>query len=175
MDIRGYFGYGYKKKYYRQHLSANAYPSSYEQRFADMIPRDPSAFKEWVNTKIKMLEKTKISQGLMIFPYDDIDTDILGYKLCDDPGWTFNNRYTKWTYVIDLDNLVFTVNGRTHLRLDNMPPREPSLEYYLNTDTNIPPQHLGIAVNLWPDPGFDVQKCQEKYEALGSSIVSTTE
>ncbi|KAG8695473.1 hypothetical protein FRC11_001453, partial [Ceratobasidium sp. 423] len=83
----------------------------------------------------------------------------------------------EYTYVIDLDNLVFTVNGSTHLKLDNMPPSEPGLEAYFDDEDSVevPPQYISTAVNLWPVPGFDIEERQRQYEALSPIVTPTAE
>ncbi|CUA71968.1 hypothetical protein RSOLAG22IIIB_09984 [Rhizoctonia solani] len=174
MGTRGYFAYRYKKKYYRQYLSHDAYPSYYGQQLANAVPRDPIAFKDWVAAKTKMLENIKPSEEEVII--SDEHSDSPGYNLCADLGFTFirEDSDIEWTYVIDLDNLIFTVNAATHLKLDNMPPSEPGLEGYFENKVPIPPQHLGNAQGLWPLPGFDVQERQEAYEALDPIIVPAT-
>ncbi|KEP52487.1 F-box protein [Rhizoctonia solani 123E] len=173
MGTRGFFAYRYNKKYYRQFLSHSAYPSDYGQQFASMVPRDPSAFKDWVHARIKMLESAKTGEEEVIISNEDPDT--LGYELCADPDWTFPGGDIEWTYVIDLDNLIFTVNGMTHLKLDNMPPSEPGLEDYFENEVPIPRQYIGTALGLWPAPGFDVQERQQAYKALNPIITSVTE
>ncbi|CUA71966.1 hypothetical protein RSOLAG22IIIB_09982 [Rhizoctonia solani] len=173
MGTRGYFAYRYKKKYYRQYLPCDAYPSHYGQQLANAVPRDPIAFKDWVAAKTKMLDNIKPSEEEVVI--SDEHSDSPGYNLCADLGFTFIGGSIEWTYVIDLDNLIFTVNGVTHFKLDNMPPSEPGLEGYFENEVPIPPQHLGTALGLWPLPGFDVQGRQEAYEALDPIITPAIE
>ncbi|KAG8707179.1 hypothetical protein FRC11_007622, partial [Ceratobasidium sp. 423] len=132
-----------------------------------------------------MLENTKTSNEEVIHPdlpeddshgTNDIDDD-LGYELSEDGDWTFVGGVIEYTYVIDLDNLVFTVNGSTHLKLDNMPPSEPGLEAYFEDEDSVevPPQYISTAVNLWPGPGFDIEERQRQYEALSPIVTPTAE
>ncbi|CAE7156849.1 unnamed protein product, partial [Rhizoctonia solani] len=135
MGTRGYIAYRYKGKYYLRYLTCDAYPSGHGQEFANKIPREPSAFNEWVADTAKMLENVNTSDEEVDQPYSSDsnspeDDDHLGYELCEDSNWTFTEG--EYTYVIDLDNRVFTINGGTHLKLDNMPPED--LEEYFDED-----------------------------------------
>jgi hypothetical protein len=102
-------------------------------------------------------------------------SDASGFNICDDLDWTTPDGCTEWTYVIDLDNRVFTVNGVTHLRLDNMPPSDPGLEGYFEDRIKIPPEHRATVVDLWPIPDFDVNEAQQKYNSLEPIVISPAE
>ncbi|CAE6496305.1 unnamed protein product [Rhizoctonia solani] len=181
----GYFAYRYKRKYYRRYLSCDAHPSGHGQRFADAIPRDLSILEEWIANRIQILENAKISHDEVVHPdlpeadcSSDLDDGALGYELCKDADWTFVGLATEYTYVIDLDNLVFTVNGWAHLKLNNMPPSKPGLKAYFDADEEIikvPPQYLSTEVDLWPAPSFDVEERQRQYEALNPIVIPATE
>ncbi|CAE6487582.1 unnamed protein product [Rhizoctonia solani] len=186
MGTGGYFAYRYEKKYYRRYLWYDAYPSGHGQRLANMVPRDPSAFKDWVADRIKMLENAKLDDEEVTHPGVSVDDgeyigDNLGFNVIRDLEWTFIGGFILWTYVIDLDNLVFTINGTTHLRLDNMPP-------FLNDRSSggddhrsyvgqarIPSQHISTTVDLWPAPNFDTEESQRNYKALRPIIVPANE
>ncbi|CUA71967.1 hypothetical protein RSOLAG22IIIB_09983 [Rhizoctonia solani] len=173
MGTRGYFAYRYKKKYYRQYLPCDAYPSHYGQQLANAVPRDPIAFKDWVAAKTKMLDNIKPSEKEVSISHEQSDSP--GYRLCADLSFTFISGIIEWTYVIDLDNLIFTVNGLTHFKLDNMPPNEPGLEGYFENEVPIPRRNIGSALDLWPLPTFDVQERQHAYEALDSIVTPAIE
>ncbi|CAE6536857.1 unnamed protein product [Rhizoctonia solani] len=185
MGTSGYFAYRYKRNYYRRYLSCDAYPAGHGQRFADAIPRDPSILGEWIANRIQILENAKISHDEVVHPdlpeadcSSDLDDGALGYELCKDADWTFVGGDIEYTYVIDLDNLVFTVNGRAHLKLDNMPPSEPGLAPYFDEyeeRIEVPPQYLSTVVDLWPAPGFDIEERQRQYEALSPIVVPAAE
>ncbi|CAE6421545.1 unnamed protein product [Rhizoctonia solani] len=176
MSTQGYFGYRYKRIYYRKYLSCGAYPSGFGQRFANTIPRDPSgpAFLNWFADRLMMLEKAKHTYDLNICPDGGVDEIDPGYELCDNADWTLGDQDIEWTYVIDLDNKVFTINGITHLRFDNMPPSDPGLEYYYKDDGTaaFPSQCVSSTVDLWPVPRFHIEERQEAYDALDATIVS---
>ncbi|CEL58745.1 hypothetical protein RSOLAG1IB_08791 [Rhizoctonia solani AG-1 IB] len=208
MGTEGYFAYRYKGnfthekhdellnkyylgKYYRRCLACDANPSGHGQRFANAIPRSPSALKQWVSDKMKMLDNCKISDDEVVHPdlpdddsLDSLEDDDLGYELSNDIDWTSMTSFDEFTYVVDLDNHVFTVNGTTHLKLDNMPPREPGLGIYFESEDDpedrskipeIPSEYRAKEVNLWPTPNFDVKKRQQQYEALDSTVTPATE
>ncbi|KAG8679799.1 hypothetical protein FRC11_003280, partial [Ceratobasidium sp. 423] len=107
-----------------------------------------------------------------ICPDGGIDKMDLGYELVRDADWTLGSEYIEWTYVIDLDNRVFTINGRVHLRLDNMPPSNPGLgSYHHSNILEIPSEYLSHTVDLWPAPQFHIEERQQAYNLLGATIV----
>ncbi|KAH7337836.1 hypothetical protein B0J17DRAFT_629355 [Rhizoctonia solani] len=138
-----------------------------------MTPREPSVFEEWINNTIAMLENTKTTNEEDV----SFNEDGLGFELYNDPDWTFVGGGIECTYVIDLDNFVFTVNATTHLKLGNMPPSDPGLEAYFEAENKIKitPQHLSTTVNLWPPPLFDTTERQQEYEALHPLVTSAEE
>ncbi|KAG8754360.1 hypothetical protein FRC11_006699, partial [Ceratobasidium sp. 423] len=172
MGTEGYFGYRYQGTYYRKYLTRGAYPSGFGQRFADAIPRDPSALQSWIEDRIRMLENAMTTYEEDICPDGDIDEMDLGYELVDDTDWTLGSEDIEWVYVIDLDNRVFTINGTAHLRLDNMPPSDPGLDSYHDGDRlSIPSEYLSSTVDLWPAPQFHIEERQQAYDLLGATIV----
>ncbi|CAE6487562.1 unnamed protein product [Rhizoctonia solani] len=181
MVTRGYVGYRYKRKYFRQFIYGDAYPYDYGHglRLAQTVPRDPSDLKDWVANRIHMLENTKTTEIVdeddyvdIVHPDEGEGADELGFGTTYDNGWTFPEQLIEWTYVFDLDNMVFTVNGLDHFRLDRMPP---DLDYYYEDYVRIPLIYLRQTVDLWPMPDFDTEECQRKYEALQPIVVPTSE
>ncbi|EUC62496.1 F-box protein [Rhizoctonia solani AG-3 Rhs1AP] len=180
MGTGGYFGYRYKRKYYRQYLSGFACPYllGHGQRLVGIVPRDSSAFKDWVADRIMMLENAKTIGDIhdeVVHPDDGIGADDLGFKVTYDLAWTFPSSELSWTYVIDLDHLVFTINGTTHLRLDHMPPNLDGYIFSEYDERPVSEDYLCPRVNLWPAPNFDIEERQQKYEALQPIIVPVTE
>ncbi|CAE6520479.1 unnamed protein product [Rhizoctonia solani] len=185
MEEEGYFAYRYKRKYYRRSLEydASPYDSGCGRRLANMVPRDPSALKDWVANRITMLENAKICETKGFFddvvhPNDGLGADDFGFNVFYEPDlwWRRSSeRSISWTYTIDLDNLVFTINGIVHLRLDNMPPDLEDYTYQVDGDAPVPQEYLRPKVDLWPSPGFDIEERQQKYKALQPMIVPATE
>ncbi|CAE6488998.1 unnamed protein product [Rhizoctonia solani] len=139
-----------------------------------MIPRDPSALKDWVADRIMTLENAETIDDEVVHPDDGVGADDLGFNVTHDLTWMFTNYEIEWTYVIDLDNVAFTINGTTHLRLDYMPPE---LDDYSYKDGSypVPQKYLCPKVDLWPAPNFDNKKRQQEYEALQPIVVPATE
>ncbi|KAG8732712.1 hypothetical protein FRC10_000745 [Ceratobasidium sp. 414] len=93
--------------------------------------------------------------------------DILDYN-----DWVFPGLGSiEWTYVIDLDNRAFTVNGVVHFNLDNM-PYEPQFDAYFegNKVLSVPKEHLTTA-RQWPAPSFDVDAALQLYETLQPCVL----
>ncbi|KAG8707180.1 hypothetical protein FRC11_007623 [Ceratobasidium sp. 423] len=134
--------------------------------------------------RIKILENAKVIGEEVVHPdlsedvsSNDFDDGALGYELREDLDWTLAGNEVEYTYVIDLDNRVFTVNGITHLKLDDMPPSDPGLEGYFGDEdrVKIPPQHLSARVNFWPPPAFSVEDRQNQYELLNPIVTPAAE
>ncbi|KAJ1300957.1 hypothetical protein OPQ81_003382 [Rhizoctonia solani] len=138
---------------------------------------------EWITKKIEMLENVRISDEIVVHvdlgknSLDQDSDNTVGYQLCEDLDWTFAGVEVEYTYVIDLDNYVFTVNGKTHLKLDDMPPSNPGLGGYFGGTVafKIPSQHLNTTVDLWPAPSFNIEECQKQYETLNPIVTPAAE
>ncbi|CUA77003.1 hypothetical protein RSOLAG22IIIB_12468 [Rhizoctonia solani] len=178
MGTRGYTAYRYKGKYYRKYIKTAAYPKSCGLGFLWSIPRKPEALKNWKNELSKKLLKREEEAC-----YESSKLD--GENICTDSNWTLGAAHIQWTYVIDLDNHVFTVNGLLHFKLDNLPPLKRSgseLEFvdYFCEDPNggslpkIPEEHL-TSLEFWPQPTFDAEKAQQEYTILQLRIAALSE
>ncbi|KDN43235.1 hypothetical protein RSAG8_06202, partial [Rhizoctonia solani AG-8 WAC10335] len=164
-------------------------------KLARWIPREPREREDWIHATAIMLEKAELKDVKTgeVECVGEIDTqqglNALGFNPVIRPDWTFlgpgSDIFIEWTYVIDLDNTVFTVNGSTHFKFDDMPPGlelffyfDENLDEELLVDTRSRPElskHLTTCVDLWPGPFFDVNKAQEEYESLEPTILSFTE
>ncbi|CAE6445443.1 unnamed protein product [Rhizoctonia solani] len=170
MIAMGYFAYCCKQKYYRQFLPYDVNPSEKGLQLADTIPRDCTGFKDWVADRITMFENAKIHNiddtRKVVQPEDGVGADDLGFNVTYDLAWKFADCYIEWTYVIDLDNVAFTI----HLRLDNMPPGLENYSYRKGGDLpGVPLEYLSVTVNVWPTPNFDPDL--EERQALQPTIV----
>ncbi|KEP48712.1 F-box protein [Rhizoctonia solani 123E] len=132
----------------------------------------------WVADRIYTLENATTTEiikqyeyTIIQYPHDGVGADELGYGTTYDNKWTFPTGMIEFTYVFDLDNMVFTFNGTTHFRLDNMPPTLDCLE----EKVGIPTEYLRDKVDLWPIPDFDIEEQRHKYEALQPIIVPAKE
>ncbi|KAH7334855.1 hypothetical protein B0J17DRAFT_708432 [Rhizoctonia solani] len=126
MGTRGYVAYRDKRKYYRQFIRCDTYPydCGHGKRLAKTIPRTPVALKD-----------------------KNPATAAMAFGTTYDNEWTFPEDLIEWTYAFDLDNMVFTVNGSMHFRLDNMPP---TLDYYYREEPRVPIKYIRDTVDLWP-------------------------
>ena len=114
MGTRGNKVYRHKGRYYVYYNHSDSYPNGFGLEVLHELPRNVSKeeFEEW-------LEKTRE------YVYAQRDSQVL-----NDPGDSSNyvsderpenDLYIEWIYEIDLDNLVFHVDGQPLFRLDNMP------------------------------------------------------
>ncbi|CAE6472055.1 unnamed protein product [Rhizoctonia solani] len=165
MGTHGSFAYRYNGRYYRQLYWHDAYPSGHGQWLIDAIPRDPSAFKDWVADRIKMLENARTGYEEVYHPSDGGDADGLNFQLVHNADWTFS----KWTYVIDLDNLRYVVNGTINFNLDNLPLY---LDDFPFDDLEHNDDHRG---DCWPPPNFNTEESQKNYDTLQPIVVPANE
>jgi hypothetical protein len=138
---------------------------------------------------MKMLEEACIynldDENEIMHPFEIEDGDHLGFNIWpfDSADWTrfgyFDHaNVLDYTYVIDLDNRVFTINGVAHCRFDNMPPGD--LGVYIDEDEDdgvrirIPLEHLATTVDLWPHFDLDVGTAQQQYNELQAIVVPYT-
>ncbi|CUA71670.1 hypothetical protein RSOLAG22IIIB_04716 [Rhizoctonia solani] len=169
MGTRGYFAYRYNRVYYRQYAPRDSYPDGRGQSFLDLVPRNPSVLQAWIANTIDMLENTETVER------DDFE-ECEYYQEIRENDWVFLiGLGIDWTYVIDLDNFAFTVNGRDHWRLDRLP--RDLTDYYggAGLEHDIPDEFLCPEVDLWPAPNFDVEERQRRYEALQSVVIPASE
>ncbi|CUA73531.1 GM25748 gene product from transcript GM25748-RA [Rhizoctonia solani] len=177
MGTRGFFAYRYKRLYYRQYAPRDAHIGSYGrgQIFLGLIPH-VSALQDWIEDTIEMLEDAETCEQCD-HDYDDVlFLKTHRYQTTYDNDWMFVVGYSiSWTYVIDLDNLAFIVNGYDYWRLDRLPANLIDYYDYDGLKDDIPEHCLCTDIDLWPPHDFDEEDCQKSYEALHPAIVPAAE
>ncbi|KAG9079949.1 hypothetical protein FS749_008177 [Ceratobasidium sp. UAMH 11750] len=101
------------------------------------------------------------------------------YSLCEDildyNDWLFPIGRIQSTYVIDLDNRAFTVNGVVHFNLDNM-PYEPGFDAYFNGPIVLPiPNEYLTTARQWLAPTFNIDAALQLYETLQPRVIGLEE
>jgi hypothetical protein len=107
--------YRHKGRYYVYYNHWESYPSGFGLEVLHEIPRNVSKeeFEEWVRKTREHVYAQRDSQEL------NDPNDSTNYVSDKQPE---NDDQIRWTYEIDLDNLVFHVDSQPLFRLDNMPP-----------------------------------------------------
>ncbi|KAG8739666.1 hypothetical protein FRC11_000593, partial [Ceratobasidium sp. 423] len=112
---------------------------------------------------------------------------LLGWKdndVCTDADWTLGDLFIEWTYVIDLDNRVFTVNGALHFKFDNMPPLRASgtqlgfVDYLEGPEDESPPEipaEYLASIEFWPKLRYNAAEAQLQYDELHPIIAGPSE
>ncbi|QRV88387.1 hypothetical protein RhiJN_16405 [Ceratobasidium sp. AG-Ba] len=90
----------------------------------------------------------------------------------------------EWTYVIDLDNRAFTVNGFMHFNLDNMPLGSLNSHFEWVTQKNstyripkfvhpprTPIEHIAT-VARWPASNLDFSAIHNEYSRVAPNVLS---
>ncbi|QRV88398.1 CHD5 domain protein [Ceratobasidium sp. AG-Ba] len=88
----------------------------------------------------------------------------------NEAGWSEYSR----AYVINLDYRAFTVIRNTqwtmNLRLDNMPPSNPGVSYYVEFWGDSVPDECLMSVSYWPNPTFDAETVSREYSSYNAMI-----
>ncbi|KAG8723516.1 hypothetical protein FRC09_003007 [Ceratobasidium sp. 395] len=198
------------QRYYRTYIPCSSHPDTFGDWFAGQIPREECHRLAWIASLIEQIDEevrwrnergipdeecldlnyiwSKVDEGFTVL-YEGrpmVFQDIKGIENGMVPD---EDHDTEWSYVIDLDNQAFTINGRMHFRLDNMPPgsinryfwRIPS-PYYPGTNCiptfahppSTPVEHIAT-VSRWPPPSFDISETHKEYKTLGPILLSPQE
>ncbi|KAG8723510.1 hypothetical protein FRC09_003001 [Ceratobasidium sp. 395] len=210
MGTRGVKAYLYKKRYYRTYIPCSAHPDTFGAWFAEQVPRDERDRQAWITSLIEQIELEvcwrnecgipdkkrldldyewgEVEHGFEIF-YEGRPMVFQDIKSIEDGMVPDKDYATEWSYVIDLDNRAFTINGLMHFRLDNMPSGSINRYFWripssIDPGTNcIPtfahppstPVEYIATVSRWPHPDFDVIQTHEEYKAVAPILVSTEE
>ncbi|KAG8723521.1 hypothetical protein FRC09_003012 [Ceratobasidium sp. 395] len=209
MGTSGVKAYLYKKRYYTTYIPNSSHPHTFGDWFARQIPREEHDRLVWITSLIEQIEKEvrwrnergipdeerldlkylwgKVENGFTVL-YEGrpmVFQEIKGIE----EGMVPDDFDNEWSYVIDLDNRAFTINGRMHFRLDNMPPgsidryfwRVPNPENpgytCIPTFAHPPstPAEYIATVSRWPFPNFDISRTHNEYKTLGSVLLSIEE
>ncbi|KEP46020.1 putative CHD5 domain protein [Rhizoctonia solani 123E] len=168
----GYFAYRYKGIYYRTPIYDGARPGVYGSAIVRKFPQDPKALKEYITQTTQMLQDQP--QRAQLFEGNQCEVGTCR-------NWTLGSLSIDWTYVIDFDNCVLTVNGAVHFPFDKIPPldgseSDPGFVEYLESDDRIeiPAKYLKT-IDLWPAPRFDVTKARRQYSRIRPLTVALVE
>ncbi|KAG9095215.1 hypothetical protein FRC07_011126, partial [Ceratobasidium sp. 392] len=207
MGTRGLKAYLYKKRYFRTHVHCSAFPDGFGDWFAAQIPREETARQAWIVSLAEQIEQelawrheNNISDDELL-EADGVWTDGAYSRIYEGRTVHFQDvrdnvegsvpedglADTDWSYVIDLDNRAFTINGLMHFRLDNMPlaslnsyfwripaPEDPGSQSCIPTFAHPPstPLKYITAVSRWPPPRFNIIQTHEEYQKLSPVLLS---
>ncbi|KAF8595801.1 hypothetical protein BDV93DRAFT_563975 [Ceratobasidium sp. AG-I] len=177
-------GYFYKGRFYQIRVYKNEEgPTEIGQVFAKQIPDNLEERATWI-------EKKKLRLDSMD-PYDGVGQDVNGtYALTSEINCLIpSSGYLTWSYLIDLDNNVFTINGTIHFSLYTIPLQTwpKYLDYHrsygnchggyprrsvLRPDT--PAEYIG-SVSRWAEPELDYAKVAQDYASLAALQTSPAE
>ncbi|KDN43382.1 hypothetical protein RSAG8_06166, partial [Rhizoctonia solani AG-8 WAC10335] len=126
---------------------------------------DLSKLREWITKLSNTLPDKKACKKF--FRWEE-------YDVCTDSNWTLTDSHFEWTYVIDLDNRVFTVNGAIHFKFDSLPPLRAKgskfgfVDYFEDMSEPLPeiPAEYLTSIDIWPKFKFEAEKDQQEYSAL---------
>ncbi|THH18344.1 hypothetical protein EUX98_g8974 [Antrodiella citrinella] len=114
MGTRGYYSYRHKRRNCCRYNPFDSYPDGLGLDLLGQIPTDPEAFHRWLENSRKLCEKW----------YDKADKGI------ESSDWEVrdvaphNDLFIEWVYEMDLDLLIFSIDGLPMYCLDHMPPSD---------------------------------------------------
>ncbi|KAL5480245.1 hypothetical protein ACEPAI_1515 [Sanghuangporus weigelae] len=182
MDGTALYAYRYQNTYMIYIDHHDGYPSGRGTSLVLSIPTEPNEFDTWLGEarelNVRIVEKLKHTDS----------SDKLGCYRRPSNEAPVNDVNIRWVYMIDLDRLVFSVDGAAHFKLNSIPRGEDGQEWiqYLGQDgvgwrclkPSTPKTHVAD-VELYPDLleigdvasriGEDVDQFQ--YHSLGATLV----
>ena len=140
MGTRGYRIIKFKGRYWIFYNHWDSYPDGLGQWLVDSIPADPEQYQKWLQSQRHLFAKwdSLLNELLTIQP-EDMRKLLSGepqepdfYAAFDErlptnapPGSTSSvkddDNWIEWTYTIDLDREVFTVDDGAHFTLNKIP------------------------------------------------------
>ncbi|KAJ6488273.1 hypothetical protein C8R47DRAFT_511968 [Mycena vitilis] len=142
MGTRGYRAYRHKGYYHVRYNHYDSYPDGLGVQVAAEIPRDPEAYKRWLEVLRENLDRDYENNK------DGVDSDDGGDYFITKTQPT-NDIMIEWVYEIDLDHEVFLVDANPLFALNNMPTSEGFLEGigvdsygHRSCDPSTPQQHI---------------------------------
>ncbi|KAL5512380.1 hypothetical protein ACEPAG_3372 [Sanghuangporus baumii] len=182
MDATALYAYRYQKTYMIYIDHHDGYPNGRGTSLVLSIPTEPNEFDAWLREARELnahiVEKLKHTES----------SDKLGCYRRPSNEAPVNDVNIRWVYTIDLDKLVFSVDGAAHFKLNSIPRGEDGQEWiqYLGQDgvgwrclkPSTPKLHIAD-VELYPAPpeirdvasriGEDIDQFQ--YHSLGATLV----
>ena len=140
MGTRGYRIIKFRGRYWIFYNHWDSYPDALGQWLVDSIPADPEQYQKWLQSQRHLFAKwdSLLNELLTIQP-EDMRKLLSGephkavfYAAFDErlptnapPGYTSSvkddDSWIEWTYTIDLDREVFTVDDGAHFTLNKIP------------------------------------------------------
>ena len=141
MGTRGLRIIRFRGRYWGFYNQLDSHPHGLGQWLVDSIPTDPEQYRKWLQSQRDTYAKwdSLLHQFLTIQPEDMRKLLTDGYQtpvfwaafddrlLRDAPPYHvlgFNDTIVKWTYTIDLDREIFSVNSAAHFHLNRIPRNE---------------------------------------------------
>ncbi|KLO05593.1 hypothetical protein SCHPADRAFT_720078 [Schizopora paradoxa] len=125
MGCKGSWGYLYRGQYYIIY-EGWSHPECLGKRLVSAVPSEPDAFKVWLaETKLflEQVEETMDEDG----SYRGVSNVLSRASYA--PSITLDGAYFEFSYLYDLDHMVFVISERVFFPLDNLPHYEEWVAY----------------------------------------------
>ncbi|KAK2748768.1 hypothetical protein FQN57_000349 [Myotisia sp. PD_48] len=211
MGTRGLRIVRYHGRYYTYYNHWDSYPSGLGNLIVDKIPLDPEKYQSWLKRQRDLfaelaseLEENVLTVPIFVEENEDVsDGDneeqdsvrarqalaievFVSNNDLERFPCVFNtstrNLFIEWTYLVDLDNELFTVNSKTHFYLSNIPQsawdkalRGKSEEDEMRTVYGFPHAFRRLPKARYFATDEDCNKFSETFTTYKSSFVKVRE
>ncbi|QRW02538.1 hypothetical protein RhiLY_01537 [Ceratobasidium sp. AG-Ba] len=178
----------------RGHSRNDADYSHLGQRLATRIPRDPDVREKWIEYVKKRLgdkddvsntgwDTAAVAHSGAGYAIDDTADELWDASwgdlyekpqfsdVVEDNIWLTFDRNHVFAYVFDMDYRAFTILGRCHFNMDNMPPVDTNISRYVHNYESISPAYK-MPVFYWPRPTFDADATSAEYTGYRPRILA---
>ena len=123
MECRGYRGWRFRKRYYIMHIPYIPRPDILGSVIAGQIPKDDEkVYQAWLEAERQLLASLEANFVTHLEVGPGLHPEKYHSKYRIRPSWFLPcSTEIEWIYIPDLDNEVFNINNRAHLKLDLVP------------------------------------------------------
>lgn len=149
MGTRGFRIIKFRGRYWIFYNHWDSYPNGLGKSLVDGIPADPEEYQKWLQSQRDVFAEydTLLQELLTIHPEDmrkihsdephrpifhaafseNLPNDAPPYHVSG-----FTDLYIEWTYTIDLDREVFSIDSGAHFRLNHIPKNDQWIKALFN-------------------------------------------
>lgn len=124
MGTRGYKAWRFRKRYYKEYIGHDSYPSGLGSWIAETIPRLHDKYMDWLQEQRRMVEEweREWEYALAVEAGANVRS---AWSIHEEkkPSWfpPMNDTMIEWVYILDLDREIFSINNSVHIKLEEVP------------------------------------------------------
>ncbi|SLM38110.1 F-box domain [Lasallia pustulata] len=193
MGTRGFRIIHFRGRYYILYNHWDSYPEGMGQWLVDQIPQDPDEYQLWLQQQRDFYAKWDevLRKEVLSIKDADLQAKSRGPRRYDEPRQQallderldasmvpcyrtgFNDLYIEWTYTIDLDREVFSINNGVHFKLNKIPEDDWDKAVGFDSDSGrfilpslVPADSLASLASQSKDPCHSSRLWSIAYEKL---------